>query len=271
MYQYKHFLFILLTLTYWLELDSKYPHSSKYVPYLSVRYLFSEFCLCNVFWIACAPNLCLYLNTSRKKEFTDTRTSGSCPIVRRWSCFIFAPDKLSQQSPPITGHCPPTLADQAMTLTLLTPCLWVHLFTILAGITISTPPLWPCITNDHIGPLSLLSPRSHWCNCVLDVPVSHCAPRSFPEFESCQHFKLYLAARFLSGLARTGWLSTPSLCTRVELHFAHAQLLSAQQHSGAGSDKMPGTRAQWHRPLLTLNQWHRQPAGDVTDNITHVK
>lgn len=210
-----------------------------------------------------------------KKGVHWHRTSGSCPIVRRWSCFICSWQTFSVPSPSITGHCPPTRTDQAMTLTLLTPCLWGHLFTILAGISISTPPLWPCITvslftNDHIGLLSSLSsPRSHWCNCVPGVPVSHCAPRSFPEFESCQHFKLYLAARFLSGLARTGWLSTPSLCTRVEQLCACA-LLSAQQHSGAGSDKMPGTGAQWPRHRNTLNQWHRQPAGDVTD-ITHVK
>ena len=163
-----------------------------------------------------------------KKEFTDwflgcVQVSERVCFIYNWHSFWFP-----------SNHCPaspspPTLPDQASVWSNDThsphraPCLWVHLFTILAGITgtISTPPLWPCITvHHHQWPYwsslpSALSPHpGHSVVTVFPIPGLSVRPLEFPRVWMLSTFQIIFSSPF-PVWPRPGpdwWLSTPSLC-----------------------------------------------------------
>ena len=150
-----------------------------------------------------------------KKEFTDW-TSGSCPGVRDWSCFIYSWQNLSP-----FNHCPlfslsistntPWPVRQWPSLSLIwgndthsphrAPCLWVHLFTILARITIALSPLPHSghvslftITNDHIGPLS--PHPGHTDVTVSPMPGLSLRPPEFPWVWIMSTFQIIFSSPF---------------------------------------------------------------------------
>ena len=198
---------------------------------------------------------------------------------------LFTPDK-SSPSPPITVHCsasqfPPTLPDQwpsvqasvwseAMTLTLHV-CESICSQSWLGSLALSPLPhsghvsLFT-ITNDHIGPPSPLSPRpGHTDVTVSPLPGLSLRPPEFPRVWIMSTFQIIFSSPFpVWRLARTDWAPPPSLWPWAGLRMRGS---SAQQHSGAGSDKMPGSGPG--TGTHSISDTRGQPAGDVTGHRHH--